>query len=172
VRQSLASELDEISSASFVAGLSGLSVAEVRERRDRAVRSENLLSYVRRTLQARIDLFQATATVGNQPHEDVTTEVVRVLGDRAPHGGGSSARFVEVEIDSEDRADAESWLASVMATDSPGHVTVDSLISAERGISSTRAKLHGVIEVLSTEMVSRYKSGDATVESLLEQRNE
>ncbi len=168
VSQSLASELSEIGSTSFTEGLSDLSVEEVRSKRDRAVRAENLLSYVRRTLQARIDLLAVSAGHAGNSDRDLTGEVVRALGDHGAHGGGGSARFVEVEIGSDDRALAEEWLNEMTGHDAGVADSLEFLNSVERGISSTRTQLHGVIEVLSAEMVSRYKSGDATVESLLE----
>ncbi|MGC8481011.1 MAG: hypothetical protein ACP5PJ_05635 [Acidimicrobiales bacterium] len=162
--------LASVTSDSYLRSIETLPISDLRVKRDEASWVENLLSYARRVLQARIDI----AEVGVEQLEsgDVANEVSRVLTE---HRGATapSARWTEVDLSSEDESVAAAWLEALIhsrATQTTGEPTLDELKTAERGISEVRAKLHAVLESISAEVVRRYREGEADVETLLESK--
>jgi hypothetical protein len=166
IDEALASVTDE----SYLSSIETLPIRDLRGKRDEASWVENLLSYARRVLQARIDI----AEVGVEQLEsgDVANEVSRVLTE---HRGATapSARWTEVDLSPEDESLAAAWLEDLItsrATTDAAEPTVGELKTVERGISEVRAKLHAVLESISAEVVRRYREGEADVETLLESK--
>lgn len=173
---SMASEIASVLDPAFLEDVHDIPIEAIRERRDKANRIENLLSYLRRVLQARIDLLQPDA-LSQTGSEEVFVALSKALTDtRAP--APSSARWIEVELGVDDLRQADAWLEGQFGIDvemslefahgEPAQEYLKLLQSAERGISELRHKLHAVQEVMSSDIIERYRRGDASVEALLE----
>ena len=160
--------------------LSTLSMDEVRARRARANEAETGLSYLRRLVQGRLDIVHADLArraEGGAP-ADVSSLVDRlpeILGDRV-HAPGSG-RLSNVEppptLDSEAQAELDAVVDAGRLASLPelGDAEVrdiaERLFALEQRISARRHELHRRIDALQAEIVRRYKTGEAGVDSLL-----
>src|SRR5690606_25907483 len=141
---------------------------------------EESASYLRRVIQVRLDLLGtelARRQSGEPPShtDDLIARLPEILADhgRAP-GLGQAPRGLRLpDIDGElvDLVDeiAPAGHLSDMATidDSDLGRMVDELGALEHEVSLTRRQLHGQIDLLQAEVTRRYRTGEATVDSLL-----
>ena len=164
----------------YLAGLPSLPIDEIRRRRDRATEVETGLSYVRRLIQGRLDIVLAEVRrrETGAPGGDLAGLVQRlpeILGDRVRGSGNgrlttlmapAEADLSELtRLDSIFDADALSTLPEF--SDSQLGQIVDALADFEHEVSAGRRALHDVIDRLQDELVRRYKSGEANVDTLL-----
>jgi hypothetical protein len=172
--------LDTLLDPSYLDGLTDLPIEEVRSRRDQAVAVETGLSYVRRLIQGRLDILQAE--VGRRERGeaggDVSQLVERlpeILGDRvrAPGTGRLSTLMAPADPDVaqvsrlDEIIDIESLAHLPELTDAQVRQAADSLAEFEQEVSADRKALFVVIDRLQDELVRRYKSGEANVDTLL-----
>jgi len=164
----------------YVEGLSTLAIEEVRSRRTEATDVEVGLSYVRRLLQGRLDIVLEEArrrTTGDSGGDvaDLVGRLPEILGEnvRAPGTGRLSTVMAPADVDSPeiDRidaiVDAERLAALPRLDDEALRAIVEQLAEFERDVSARRHALHHVIDQLQEELVRRYKSGEANVDTLL-----
>ena len=161
--------------------LAEMPLAELRERREKCAESEMELSYVRRLAQARIDLIVAESqrrhrSSGESTPSDVVEQLPHILGDHsrggwpgrlpalfAPGAGNEPALAGRVE----EVLPADKLGSLNELTDAELTAVLDQLSSLEHDISARRRTLHDVIDVLQEELVRRYRTGEATVDALL-----
>jgi hypothetical protein len=138
------------------------------------------LSYVRRLIQGRLDIV--LAEVGRRETGDSggnTAELVgrlpEILGNRvrSPGTGRLSTLMApgEAELTEVTRLD-EIVDADALATlperdDGELRAMADALAEYEKEVSAGRHSVHDVIDQLQDELVRRYKSGEANVDTLL-----
>lgn len=180
---------EELTSPEFLDGLTAMSMEEIRRRRSLCQASEEALSLRRRLVQGRLDIVQSDlchrlgdAATG-RPHEksplvDELPEILIEHGDRHlgpgrlttldPNGerlGDGFEEFVEV-LDK--IADGPLLSRLNELKEAEVRVIADQLDRMERELSTQRHRLHHHIDSFQAEMVRRYKSGEASVQKLLE----
>jgi hypothetical protein len=179
------SSIEQLTNPDFVKDLTSLPLAEIRSRRTRCQDAEETLSLERRLVQGRLDIVQAELyrRAGGANESDVASlveslpDILVERGDR--HLG--PGRLTSLEGDSQELgAEFEAFSATLNAIVDGGRLSdlgkeseedlrsiADRLDGMERDVSANRHKLHAHIDRLQEEVVRRYKSGDATVDSLL-----
>lgn len=174
-------ELDRLIDASFVEDLRGLSMEELRGRRAICQAREESVSYLRRVVQVRLDLIGTELThrqSGDAPADthELMARLPEILSEhgRAP-GFGQAPRDLRIpDID-------DDLVALVDEVVSPGRLgdlssirsdelvgLVDRLGSIEHEVSSVRRALHVQLDALQAELTRRYRTGEATVDALLQ----
>lgn len=180
------SSIEQLTNPDFVKDLTDLPLAEIRTRRTRCQDAEEALSLHRRLVQGRLDIVQAELyrRAGGGSESDVATLVESlpdILAERGDRHLGPG-RLTSLENDSQELGvEFEAFSASLdvivdgvrlsdLGKESEADLRsiADQLDSIERGVSENRHKLHAHIDRLQEEVVRRYKSGDASVDSLLE----
>lgn len=179
-------QVDILLSPEFVEGLEQASVEEVRAKRDACQRAEVALSYVRRVLQGKLDLIEAekarraggaaggVSTLIDRLPEILAGPAAPVGGRGAPHppiatmpgvAAGMADAF-EVELSAieglEDLAGNVSLLEDEQLDEVAARVR-----ATEAQVSARRRGLHERIDRIQAQIVARWKSGEADVDSLL-----
>jgi hypothetical protein len=173
--------IEELLSPAYVDGLETLPLNEVRARRDECQEVADVLSYLRRIIQGRLDLVHADfdrRAQGRAPDLGQLVEELkrgRILADRGRSGGlGRLPKAMEpAREDGWITRELDEILDSGRASSLPEipedelHTIAVKLIELERKVSDRRAALHDRTNELQAEIVRRYKSGAASVDSLL-----
>lgn len=156
-----------------------LSMEELRAKRNDAQAIEVGLSYLRRLAQGRLDIVaaeQRRRTEGAEPldHDHLVAGLSDILGDHlhAP-GNGRLPQLLGPDLTEFDTARIDeiagpgrlAHLDDLADEDLVG--LVESLSTYESELSSERRTLHVRIDALQAEITRRYKTGEASVESLL-----
>ncbi len=159
-------------------GLAELPIEEVRARRALCQEVETQLSYVRRLAQGRLDIVASQIKArreGTQGDRTLVEELTEALSDRitAPGFGHLPMVLEPGDIDPEllaslDRAAPPSLVTSPdsMGEDELRQVA-DALAALERDISDRRRAMFDRIDAFQAEIVRRYRTGEADVDSLL-----
>lgn len=158
-----------------------ISVEEIRAQRDECRRVEDKVSYLRRLVQGRLDIVAADLrrrAEGTDPSEmpSLVDQLPGILGDRGRAPGAGPGRLPSSILPPDD----DDLLAELDAVASPG--TLDSLWSLPDGevqelaarftelesrVSERRRALFSRIDALQAELARRYKTGEASVGSVL-----
>ncbi|MDH3753294.1 MAG: hypothetical protein OEU32_05425 [Acidimicrobiia bacterium] len=174
-------DFERLTSPDYIADLTERPLDEVRAMRSECQAVENALSLVRRVVHGRLDIVggeQARRREG-RPAEaisDLIDALPALLADRA--GGGGLPQRPPQEIDPTEAADQLiSELDETVVTGQLGSLAdrtdeelehdVTALGSFEATISARRRRMHDVIDALQAEITRRYRTGEATVDSLL-----
>jgi hypothetical protein len=174
-------EVERVLGTDPVDDLSSISVAEIRTQRDECRRVEDKVSYLRRLVQGRLDIVESDLrrrAAGTDP-SDVTSLVEQlpgILSDRVRGTGSGPGRMPTSILPPDD----DELLAELDAVASPG--ALDSLSSLsddevkemaarfaelEHRVSDRRRALFSRIDALQAELARRYKTGEASVGSVL-----
>lgn len=152
-----------------------LSLEELRTLRNELQSEDDVVSYVRRVAQARLDLVRAERHRRDrgQSAEDLSSELRVVLSSHLTGGAPRPPRPVEDVTDNElsdqlDQVCAEfgfSRLEELMSSelDRLEH----ELTAFERRVSDDRRERYDRLDALSAELVRRYRDGEASVDGLL-----
>jgi len=166
----------------YLDGLNSIPIEDVRARRGECQAVEVSLSYARRMVQGRLDIVLAELKRRQEggPDSDLHSLVEslpEILSEHvhAPGNGRIASLMVasdaEVDEDLVARLDAvadANCLGQLPATDDAGvQALIDRLTAFEREVSDQRRALFERIDDLQEELVRRYKSGEASVDSLL-----
>ena len=174
--------LDRYLADSFLDSVEGLSMPDLRSARTELQEAEAALSYVRRMVQGRLDIVAAerarrtgdAASGGAGGMDDLVDQLPGILADDGARNSnrlvpqvelGEAASGLIADLDRQIGPDPLADLASLSDNDL-GALT-DSLAGVERDLSHSRRTLHERIDALQAELVRRYKSGEASVDSLL-----
>ena len=173
--------IDDILSPAYVEGLESLPITDVRSRRDECQEAADELSYLRRMVQGRLDIVHADLQrrAGGEPGDlhDLVEQLKRgeIIADgtrsaglgRLPHNLAPADLdgWIARELDSIGGADRLSSLSDL--EEDTVRSVADELEALERRVSEQRSLLHDRANTLQEEIVRRYKSGEATVDSLL-----
>jgi hypothetical protein len=130
--------------------------------------------------QGRLDIVAAERrrrSEGAEPpsHDELIRNLASTLADRQrPPGNGRLPQLMapdadEVDTDELDAIAGPGNLARLMdATDEDLTRLVDGISAYEHDVSARRRRLHERIDALQAEITRRYKTGEASVESLLQ----
>ena len=169
--------IDRVLAEDFAADVSALDLDDLRARRRDAEQEEADLSYVRRMLQGRMDILRAELARRAGGGDKIVDHLSQVLADsaRSDHGLGRFLRVEPSRVD-EHRRTVEQIIADVGISD-VAEQSDDELRAAlgrlegfEQAISDDRRRVQQVMDRLTTEVASRYKSGAASVDDLLAER--
>ena len=174
--------LDRILDDDYLAGLQDFGMDEVRARRDECQEIENALSYARRITQGRLDIVGAEIgrRAGGQGPSDLAGIVDRLekgemLGEHGrPEGFGRLPVLLapghevdELIAEIEQTVDADILERLPELGDGEVRDLASRLEELERSMSSRRRAVFERIDALQAEVIRRYKSGAANVDTLL-----
>lgn len=153
---------------------STLALGELRARRAALQEQEDAVSYVRRVVQARLDLVRAeSARRGAKDPTPITQELPVILSQ---HLTGGPARPPRPTVDLSDHplaVELDELCASLgegrlleLSDEELGALSRE-LEAFERRRSAQRKDLFAQIDELSDELVRRYRDGEADVDGLL-----
>ncbi|MGA0878810.1 MAG: hypothetical protein ACO3SP_06785 [Ilumatobacteraceae bacterium] len=153
-----------------------LPLSELRSLRETLRQREDAVSFVRRLAQGRIDLVVAVRTSRRDGTGEISLEDIVRSGVGPAPGTGSARppRDTDVAADHpllkefEDLCDRLGFDNMSDLDDVALEMLDAGLRAFEAAQSEIRHALFGRIDALTAELVHRYKSGDASVDSLLE----
>lgn len=164
----------------YLADLPRRSISDIRSMRIECQDIETGLSYLRRVLQGRLDIVDAELIrrrSGGDPADlsSLIEQLPEILGDhlRAPGTGRLPSSLGPGRPDTELEARlhavvADADLDNITEVDDDHLVAArDALAELETDVSTRRRALFDRIDALQGELTRRYKTGEATVESLL-----
>lgn len=173
-------KLAHVTDPAYLTGLGGLPIERIRSMRTECQDLENALSYVRRIAQGRLDIVGAEIERrrdgGPSDLGDLIGRLPDILADRG-HGSGlgrppqeMSAEDGAVTYTAEvDQILGPARVGSVAELNDAALEDVRSRLEAyERLTSDRRRMMHSIIDTLQTEITRRYRSGEASVDSLLQ----
>lgn len=170
--------IDEILSAG-TDDLEGVAIEDIRSRRAEAQQLEAGLSFTRRIVQGRLDIVGAEisrrASGGSTTDlHDLVERLPEILADRVHAPGFGRLPQVLAPADMESLASEVDQIAPVELLTSIGDLDADALDALtdrlsqfEQDVSARRRRMHDVIDALQGELTRRYKTGEASVETLL-----
>lgn len=166
----------------YLSELKDLSLAELRAKRDACAQLETDLSYLRRLAQARIDLIMAESErrllgLSEPDPEALVGQLPQILGEHSRgEGPGRMPAFFFAPTDGE-LLKLTARVEEMLPSDQLGSLgSLDSaeleelltgLSKLEQEVSAERRALHDIQDRLLEELVRRYRSGEANVDSLL-----
>ena len=177
----MTSELERILGEVYLGDLAHRSMAEVRSMRAECQEIETGLSYLRRLVQGRLDIVGAELQRrrdGAEPGDlsQLISQLPEILADRtrAPGFGRLPQLMAPGEVDAELTARLDDIVGDHDLETLPGLDDAalgqvhDELEDLEREVSHTRRQLFDRIDALQGEITRRYRTGEASVESLLQ----
>lgn len=172
-------QLSEVIDPAYLQGLEGWTLQEVRSRRDEATETETGLSYLRRIVQGRLDIVVAEQRHRDQGERAGVSELVEELpailsgNVHAPGLGRLPTLLAPGKIDGTLEAQLEAIMPARDLANLPEvpdeelRQAATRLTEFERSVSSQRRAVFDVLDRLQEEIVRRYRTGEATVDSLL-----
>jgi len=177
-----ARKVEEILAPGYLGELADLPMETLRARRQECQALEASLSYLRRLVQGRLDIVLAELQrrrdgTGDGGLRSLVDQLPEILSDhlRTPGNGRPPAVMApaDLEVDGEVLgrldavADADRLGRLPSAGDADVQALVEPLSALEQDVSAQRRALHERIDGLQREIVRRYKTGQADVDSLL-----
>jgi hypothetical protein len=152
---------------------------ELRAMRDECQELEVGASYVRRVLQGRLDLVEAVLAGHAAGHPVDASSLMEglsaILADRTRAPGlGRLPRLMSPSDEEADTSEVDAVLPAgrltTLVDEDPASVAAvaDDLRAVEQQVSARRRALHERIDAIQGEMVRRYRTGEATVDTLLQ----
>ena len=176
------SDHDEVAVLPPVSGgaddLSTMSLDAVRSQRATVQAEEDAVSFVRRVAQGRLDIARDEVrrrASGEDSQQDVTDGITRVFAVERGSGSNRPPRDTAVTADHPLSAELESLCDSIGfgglrdLSDQELGACVERLAEFESRVSTLRKTLFARIDALSAELVRRYRSSTASVDSLLDE---
>ncbi len=172
-------QLSEVTDPGYLEGLEQWTLADVRARRDEATETETGLSYLRRIVQGRLDIVVAEQRHREQGENADMSELVDELPTilsgnvHAPGLGRLPTLMAPGEMDPALERRLEEILPAARLAKLPDLPDEDlrsaatGLTDFERSVSAQRRAVLDVLDRLQDEIVRRYRTGEATVDSLL-----
>ena len=175
----LETKLERLLAPDYLDGLRDRSLEDVRAMRGECQEAETAVSYLRRMAQGRLDLVHACLDHHGDKGEDLESLVARLpsiigSGPARPQGYGRLPSQMSPDLD---RDDLTEELDAILDADHTATLTTmseaelrsvgEQLTAIEQRISDQRRTLHERIDKLQAEIVSRYKTGEASVDGLL-----
>lgn len=172
-------DLDRLLAADYVADIGALPMADLRARKAECGEAEGALSYLRRLVQVRLDIVLAELQSRAAGGTGELSELVEHLPEILAEGGTRTVagRLPSLTLPDLDHHQLAADLDAIFDLDKAGALPetddvelrriADALVELERRVSDQRRALHERLDVLRAEVVRRYKSGEATVDTLL-----
>jgi hypothetical protein len=178
---SLEQELHRLFASDYLDGMEKRSLDEVRAMRADCQEAETVLSYVRRVAQGRLDIVHSFLDHGASGHSGgdlagAVEDLSSIIGSGPARPSGYGRLPSQMSPDME-TVDLTKEIDEVLDADGIGKLPTMSedelnaiaarLTVIEARVSDQRRTLHERIDALQAEIVSRYKTGKATVDGLL-----
>ena len=172
-------QLERVLADDYVGDVTTLPMDDLRARRAECQALEVGLSYQRRMAQGRLDLVAAEqrrrAEGGEAPsQDDLVRNLAATLADRQrPPGNGRLPQLMAPEVGDidTDELDAIAGPGALARLTEQGDDDLAGLVERLSGyeveVSRRRRALHERIDALQAEITRRYRTGEASVESLL-----
>lgn len=155
-----------------------LTLEELRAERGRLQAEEDVVSYVRRLAQGRVDMLRAELRRRvehdpNTPSGDISGELPNILGTHVAAGSARPPRDTAVATDHELVAELDQICGNGgfddmrNATDEQIGALITSVGDWEKARSANRSELFQRIDALTAELGRRYSDGRASVDALL-----
>lgn len=177
----MAADLDQLLDPGYLGDLSARPMDEVRAMRAACQEVETGLSMLRRVVQGRLDIVGLELTrraEGGDPADlpDLIARLPEVLSDRtnAPGVGRLPQFMAPGELPPELEAELDGILGTGRLADLPGledevlRSLAERLEAFEQKVSGHRQALFDRIDPLQAEITRRYKTGEATIDALLQ----
>ncbi len=172
--------LEAILADDYLGDVGALSIDEVRARRAACKEIETGLSYLRRLVQGRLDVVAAEqARRGDgDAGDDLEALIARLpqllAGSTRSEGTGRLPSSIGTGTIDDGLQDELDEIITDSHLGEPGRLSDDqleaarvSLVAFEKKVSGLRRTLFDRIDALEAELTRRYKSGEASVDSLL-----
>jgi len=174
--------LDALLAPAYLEGLTSIPIDEVRSRRAECQNVEVSCSYLRRLVQGRLDIVLAElrrrrdGTADGDLHS-LIDQLPEILSEHVHAPGNGRLSLVmapgepdigddlKARVDAVANADVLGGLPTM--SDDEVQQLVDRLTELERDVSAQRRALFERIDALQEELVRRYKTGEASVDTLL-----
>ena len=172
-------DLDRLLAEDYVAGITELPMDDLRARKAECDHAEDALSYLRRLVQVRLDIVKAELRARGEGGTGELSDLVEHLPEILAEGGTRTVagRLPSLGLPDVDHRLLTADLDAILDVDRAGSLPetdVDDVRAVEqelerleRRVSDQRRTLHDRLDTLEAEIVRRYKSGEATVDSLL-----
>ena len=171
-------DLERLLDPAFMEDLGGRSIEDVRLSRTALQEAEVAISFMRRLLQGRLDIVESERA-RRQGDQTDTRSLVDSLPDILSEGGrtagngrlpmhlnpGEQAAALVVELDRV--VDPGRLTRLTDLSDEELAEIVTSLSDLEHEVSGRRRALHERLDAINAELVRRYQSGQANVDTLL-----
>jgi hypothetical protein len=170
-------QLDRVLADDYVGDVTALAMDDLRAKRAECQAVEVALSYQRRVAQGRLDIVAAERrrrSEGLEPtsHDDLVRTLAATLADRQrPPGNGRLAQLLAPDVDEVDTSELDAIAGPTVLTDAGDEELgqlVDAISAYEHDVSAKRRQLHERIDALQAEITRRYRTGEASVETLLQ----
>ncbi len=172
-------DLDRLLADEYVVGLAQLPMADLRARKAECAEVESALSYLRRLVQGRLDIvlaeLQRRSEGGAGELSDIVKNLPKILADAG--GRNVAGRLATIDLPDVNHRQLTADLDRIIDIDKVGALAAmhedqlrgvaDALVELEHAVSSQRRALHERLDLLQGEVVRRYKSGEASVDTLL-----
>jgi hypothetical protein len=156
-------ELERLFASDYLDGLDTRSLDEVRSMRAECQEAETIVSYLRRVVQGRLDVVHSFLDHHNTGQsvgdlDALVEDLSSVIGSGPARPSGNGRLPSQMSPDME-KVDLTREIDDVL--------DAERLTVIEKRISDQRRMLHERIDALQAQIVSRYKTGEATVDGLL-----
>lgn len=179
---SLTDELDRLFAPGYLDDLQGRGLDDLRAMRAECQHAETAVSYLRRIAQGRLDIVHGIldrSGSGGAALSDLVDELPSIIGSGPPRPAGYGRLPQQMSPDMESFEEGD-LTADIDAVVDPGRIgelpgmdpdelrgIAEQLVALEAQISQQRRMLHERIDTVQAEIVSRYKSGQASPDGLL-----
>lgn len=177
----MSSQLDRILGPEYLGDLEHAAITDVRQMRAECQEIETGLSYLRRLIQGRLDIVGAERqrrAEGREPGDlsDLISRLPEILADRTRAPG--FGRLPQILAPGETEPELTARLDVIVGDhDLESLATQDDaeldrmredLDALEREVSNRRREVFDRIDALQAEITRRYRTGEASVETLLQ----
>lgn len=172
-------DLDRVLAGDYLDGLDGMPLSRLRARKAECDEIEVALSFLRRLVQGRLDIVAAElgrrAGGGGGDLSELVGQLPEILGGSGRPFAGSrlptalapkvNLRLLTADLDRIMDVDKAGALPEM--EDAAVEAVARDLAQLERTVSDQRHAIHQRLDALQSELVRRYRSGEATVDALL-----
>lgn len=176
----LDTELDRLFAPDYLQGMAGRTLGELRAMRAECQQAETAVSYLRRVAQGRLDLVHGILerkAAGAAELSDLVDDLPSLLGSGPPRPSGPgrlpSQMAPDIEVDDDITAEIDAVFDAthigdmLSKSETELQAVGEQLMEIEARISQQRRELHERIDALQAEIVTRYKTGQASPDGLL-----
>jgi anti-sigma-K factor RsiG len=174
-------ELNRLLASDYLDGVETRSLDQVRAMRTECQEAETVVSYLRRVVQGRLDVVHSFLdhhntgqSVGDLAAAVEDLSAIIGSGPARPQGYGRLPSQMSPDMEKADLTreidevlDAEEIGKLPTMSEEELRAIAERLTVIEKRISDERRSLHERIDALQAQIVSRYKTGEATVDRLL-----
>lgn len=173
------SDVDGLLAEDYLEGLEEVPMDDLRTRKGACEQVEGELSYLRRLVQGRLDIVNAELRRREGGENGGLAEIVDHLPEILSEGGrgattgrrptemAGDVNYRRLTADLDRIIDVDTMATLPTMSNDEVAAVASALVDLEQRISSQRRALHECLDTLQAEIVRRYKSGEATVDSLL-----